>query len=92
MTGRIAIIRGHPDPSSHHLLHTMADAYVLSLPLIMTAAGVFHPIRLKRSPPGGVFAPYRCRRQLAKPLSNWKMFGQPCPKLQMTNCQPTKRR
>jgi putative NADPH-quinone reductase len=26
MTKRIAIIQGHPDPSSHHLLHTMADA------------------------------------------------------------------
>jgi len=27
MTRRIAIIQGHPDPSSHHLLHAMAEAY-----------------------------------------------------------------
>ena len=27
MTRRIVIIQGHPDPTDHHLLHAMADAY-----------------------------------------------------------------
>ena len=27
MASRIAIIQGHPDSASHHLLHAMADAY-----------------------------------------------------------------
>ncbi len=27
MLKRIAVIQGHPDPSRHHLLHAMADAY-----------------------------------------------------------------
>lgn len=27
MTGRIAVIQGHPDPDGHHLLNAMADAY-----------------------------------------------------------------
>ncbi len=27
MSRRIAIIQGHPDPTSRHLLHTLADAY-----------------------------------------------------------------
>jgi hypothetical protein len=37
-------------------------SYHQSLPLIMTAGGVFHPIRLKRSYPDRVFAPYRMRK------------------------------
>jgi putative NADPH-quinone reductase len=39
MTKRIAIIQGHPDSSSRHLLHAMADAYAESA----TAAG--HEVR-----------------------------------------------
>ena len=27
MAKRVVIIQGHPDPSEHHLLHAMADAY-----------------------------------------------------------------
>jgi putative NADPH-quinone reductase len=27
MANRITIIQGHPDPTGHHLLHAMADAY-----------------------------------------------------------------
>ncbi len=30
MARRIAVIQGHPDPTGHHLLHAMADAYAES--------------------------------------------------------------
>lgn len=39
MVRRITVIQGHPDSSSHHLLHAMADAYAESA----TAAG--HEVR-----------------------------------------------
>jgi putative NADPH-quinone reductase len=39
MARRIIVIQGHPDSSSHHLLHAMADAYAESA----TAAG--HEVR-----------------------------------------------
>ena len=39
MSKHIAIIQGHPDPTSHHLLHAMADAYAEAA----TAAG--HEVR-----------------------------------------------
>ena len=39
MARRITVIQGHPDSSSHHLLHAMADAYAESA----TAAG--HEVR-----------------------------------------------
>ena len=39
MSKRIVIIQGHPDPSGHHLLHVLADAYADGA----TAAG--HDVR-----------------------------------------------